>query len=70
MLNRKLDSQLKNFFDARDEFWGCKDLDSRFIYANQSYSQVMGLNNPLDCIGLTDFDFASSTVAQAPEFLS
>lgn len=36
--------------------WGCKDINSAFVYVNDEYSRIIGFNNPLDCIGLTDFD--------------
>ncbi|MCD9469238.1 helix-turn-helix transcriptional regulator [Photobacterium phosphoreum] len=36
--------------------WGCKDINSVFVYVNDEYSRIIGFNNPLDCIGLTDFD--------------
>lgn len=36
--------------------WGCKDINSAFVYVNEEYSKIIGFNNPLDCIGLTDFD--------------
>ncbi len=36
--------------------WGCKDINSVFVYVNEEYSRISGFNNPLDCIGLTDFD--------------
>ncbi|PTB32978.1 helix-turn-helix transcriptional regulator [Photobacterium phosphoreum] len=36
--------------------WGCKDINSVFVYVNEEYSRIIGFNNPLDCIGLTDFD--------------
>tara|TARA_B100001094_G_scaffold332736_1_gene406123 strand:- start:5659 stop:6363 length:705 start_codon:yes stop_codon:yes gene_type:complete len=65
----ELSSQLKSFFDMRSECWGCKDLNSTFVYVNASYAEVMGVRNTTDCIGLTDFDFESKTVAKAPEFL-
>ncbi|PSW60848.1 helix-turn-helix transcriptional regulator [Photobacterium kishitanii] len=36
--------------------WGCKDINSVFVYVNEEYARIIGFNNPRDCIGLTDFD--------------
>ncbi|OBU17018.1 helix-turn-helix transcriptional regulator [Photobacterium aquimaris] len=36
--------------------WGCKDLNSAFVYVNEEYSKIIGLKSPQECIGLTDFD--------------
>lgn len=36
--------------------WGCKDINSVFVYVNEEYSKIIGFKNPLDCIGFTDFD--------------
>ncbi|PLC56239.1 helix-turn-helix transcriptional regulator [Photobacterium carnosum] len=36
--------------------WGCKDINSVFVYVYEEYSKIIGFNNPLDCIGFTDFD--------------
>jgi PAS domain S-box-containing protein len=34
-----------------------KDLDSRFTKINKAQARILGLNNPADAIGKTDFDF-------------
>jgi DNA-binding CsgD family transcriptional regulator len=70
MSKYQFDSSLKNFFDTRDECWGCKDVDSQFVYANELYCTTIGLTHPSECVGLTDFDFPSNTVAKAPNFIA
>lgn len=40
-----------------------KDWDNRFIYANQTTAEFMGVDSPLDLLGKTDFDFYPKMLA-------
>ena len=31
--------------------WGCKDTNSNYVYASESFSQLVGLNNHSECVG-------------------
>lgn len=59
---------LLSMFDQLPGCWGCKDLDSVFVYANQEYGQLIGLKNKEDCFGRTDFDMPSPTIECADLF--
>jgi PAS domain-containing protein len=48
--------------------WGCKDINSVFIYANQTYADIIGIKNKEDIIGKTDFDMSCETVNVAELF--
>ena len=41
-----------------------KDAKSRFIRVNQAQAEVMGIENPEEAVGKTDFDFLSQDMAQ------
>lgn len=70
MLNEDsyFDFAVKPLFDSLPGFLGCKDRNSKFIYANQSYAQLTGLLNPEDVVGRTDFDFPCDTIKCAEVF--
>jgi diguanylate cyclase (GGDEF)-like protein/PAS domain S-box-containing protein len=42
-----------------------KDVDSRFVLANQAAATAMGVSSPAELIGKTDFDFYPREVAEA-----
>lgn len=48
--------------------WGCKDTHSVFVYANTEYCRLIGLEQPQDCIGKTDYDMPSPTTRFARQF--
>lgn len=57
-----------SLFKQLPGYWGCKDLNSVFVYANQAYGELIGLKRAEDCIGRTDFEMPSPTAACASEF--
>lgn len=59
---------MKSFFDQIPGASGCKDLNSVFMYANQDYTNIVGLNHGQDIIGRTDFDMPCDTVNAASMF--
>ncbi|WP_070969061.1 helix-turn-helix transcriptional regulator [Vibrio sonorensis] len=63
-----MDNKLVTLFNQLPGYWGCKDLDSVFVYANQSYAELVGLPDSQACIGLTDFDMPSPTTNCAEAF--
>lgn len=65
-----INSGLKMAFDQMPGVWGCKDKDSRFIYANAEYARIVGIENKLEIIGMTDFDMPCGTVQCADLFRS
>ena len=64
----KVDPSLLHIFNQLPGCWGCKDKDSVFIYANEEYGKIIGVDHHLDCIGRTDFDMPSPTVECADSF--
>ncbi|SMY38179.1 MULTISPECIES: PAS domain-containing protein [Photobacterium] len=48
-------------FNQLPGWWGFKNKDSVYMYANTEFSKMMGLEHHLDCIGRTDFDMPSPT---------
>ncbi|WP_394833084.1 helix-turn-helix transcriptional regulator [Pendulispora rubella] len=67
-MQRTFDQNLRLIFDQMPGFWGCKDDESVFMYANELYGQLMGLPHHLDVIGRTDFDMPCDTVVCAESF--
>jgi len=67
-MTRQVDPKLRGIFDKMPGCWGCKDENSRFMYANERYGKLIGVNNHLDIIGRTDFDMPCDTVACASLF--
>ncbi|PSW62332.1 helix-turn-helix transcriptional regulator [Photobacterium kishitanii] len=55
-------------FNQLPGWWGFKNTDSTYIYANAEFSKMMGLENRQDCIGRTDFDMPSPTNKCASTF--
>lgn len=66
----KIDAKLQGLFDQMPGCWGCKDMNSVFMYANKEYAQVIGLERDehLDIIDRTDFDMPCDTVNCAELF--
>ncbi|MBU2710805.1 helix-turn-helix transcriptional regulator [Zooshikella harenae] len=65
---QKVDPKLARFFDQLPGAWGCKDAESNFMYANEDYARLIGLNHHFDIIGRTDFDMPCETVNCAEQF--
>lgn len=58
----------KKIIDMLPTASGCKDLNSKFLYANQNYADIIGLQKGEDTIGRTDFDMPCDTVNCAQMF--
>lgn len=58
----------KLLFDQMPTASGYKDLDSTFIYANQEYANIIGLEHKDDITGRTDFDMPCDTTNCAEMF--
>jgi PAS domain S-box-containing protein len=54
---------LRAFIDNVPEFMYVKDLESRFVIANNAVVQWAGVEKPEDLIGKTDFDFCPRELA-------
>lgn len=70
MSSKVIDPNLKQLFGTMPGAWGCKDLDSVFLYGNEEYGQLIGLNHHEDVIGRTDFDMPCDTVNCAQLFVN
>ncbi|MBV8048591.1 MAG: helix-turn-helix transcriptional regulator [Paludibacterium sp.] len=60
--------QLQQLFDSQAGCWGCKDEQSNFIYANQTYTNLVGLCRKEDIAGMTDLDVPCGTAESAHLF--
>ncbi|WP_194435860.1 helix-turn-helix transcriptional regulator [Vibrio fluminensis] len=49
-------------------YWGCKDVDSVFVYANTAYAQLVGFQEPQQLVGLADRDIPCQTANCAQDF--
>ncbi|KLV09647.1 LuxR family transcriptional regulator [Photobacterium aquae] len=67
-MKEKVDQSLLQIFNQLPGCWGCKDINSVFVYANAEYGQIIGVDHHQDCIGRTDFDMPSPTVECAESF--
>lgn len=66
-LERKLQDErnlLRTIIDVLPDSVYVKDLQSRFLIANQTVARRMGVKTPDELIGKTDFDFYPQEVAQ------
>jgi DNA-binding CsgD family transcriptional regulator len=63
-----LESMLRQAFGDDPGYWGCKNEASVFIYANEEYGRIIGLEHHFDVFGRTDFDMPCDTVACAQMF--
>ncbi|EGA64591.1 PAS domain-containing protein [Vibrio brasiliensis] len=64
-----MNEQQVSLFSQLPGYWGCKDLNSVFVYANTAYAKLIGFNESQDCIGLTDFQMPSPTTRCAADFV-
>jgi PAS domain S-box-containing protein len=62
---RESEDLLHTLMDNTPEQIYFKDLDSRFIRVNRAQAQFLGLSDPAQAIGKTDFDFFPEQHAQA-----
>lgn len=63
-----LTPQQASLFHQLPGYWGCKDTQSVFVYANDAYAKLIGHQCGADCIGLTDFDMPAPTTKCAADF--
>lgn len=49
-------------------YWGCKDLNSVFVYANNAYAQLVGLQSAEEVKGLSDHQIPCQTANCARDF--
>ncbi|VVE20766.1 DNA-binding response regulator [Pandoraea aquatica] len=64
----EISHELRTLFDGAPGCWGCKDENSSFVYANETYGRLLGFSSHLDVIGRSDFDMPGKTVECAPDF--
>jgi len=55
---------LRTLIDNLPDFIFAKDLEGRFIISNTANTQYLGMNDPEEIIGKTDFDFYSAERAE------
>lgn len=67
-MEKEFSAEQRLLFQQLPGYWGCKDLDSVFVYANNAYSQLIGFDNAEECIGKTDFEMPSPTTECARDF--
>jgi hypothetical protein len=63
MLNtaEKIVDALINFWEISNEPWGAKDINSKFIYANKKYNELLALPKGYDVAGHYDGELPSPT---------
>lgn len=64
-----MNAQQVSLFNQLPGYWGCKDLDSVFVYANDAYAKLIGFDNASQCIGLSDSQMPSATSRCASDFV-
>lgn len=65
-----MNPQQLSLFAQLPGYWGCKDLSSVFVYANDAYAKLIGFDQSHDCIGLTDHQMPSPTTRCASDFVN
>ncbi|WP_233840758.1 helix-turn-helix transcriptional regulator [Dyella sp. 2HG41-7] len=65
---RDIEAQLHTMFEGQQGYWGCKNSDSIFLYANPEFGRIIGMKHHRDVTGKTDFDMPCGTVACAATF--
>lgn len=63
-----LDSTFQSLFEQLPGCWGCKDKNSTFVYANQAYGKLIGVEHHSQCVGRSDYDMPSPTTECAADF--
>ncbi len=63
-----MENQFVSLLQQIPGYWGCKNMDSIFVYVNQSYSELVGLRSPEQCIGLSDYDLPGPMAKYAEAF--
>ncbi|KAA1179764.1 PAS domain-containing protein [Photorhabdus heterorhabditis] len=60
--------QLLHMWEKSDEPWGAKDCQSRFIYANSAFYQLLNLSEDFDIAGLSVGELPSTIAEYEEEF--
>lgn len=68
-MNNKNASFSPHVFDQLPGCWGCKDINSTFVYVNPEYGRMVGFDNHLDCIGKTDYQVPITTKDYADKYV-
>lgn len=63
-----VDSTFGSLVEQLPGYWGCKDLNSVFVYTNQAYAQLIGFSSADQVTGLTDYDMPCKTANCADDF--
>ena len=64
-----MNEQQASLFNQLPGYWGCKDLNSVFVYANDAYAKLIGFTQSNQCIGLSDSQMPSPTSRCAADFV-
>jgi PAS domain S-box-containing protein len=67
-INSMISLDQKALFDQMPTASGCKDLNSTFVYANQEYAKIVGLDHSSDVQGRSDYDMPCDTTKCAKMF--
>ncbi|QBC31598.1 PAS domain-containing protein [Pandoraea sp. XY-2] len=67
-MDRAVDRNFEQYFDTAPGCWGCKNEKSVFMYANETYANLVGIRQHRDIIGRTDFDIPCKTIECAEDF--
>ncbi|WP_283132205.1 helix-turn-helix transcriptional regulator [Enterovibrio norvegicus] len=57
-----------SLFEQLPGCWGCKDINSNFVYVNQNFVDLVGVSSHHDLIGKTNFDIPAPLTACAEVF--
>ncbi|EAR57517.1 hypothetical transcriptional regulator [Photobacterium sp. SKA34] len=68
-MNNKNASFSPQIFDQLPGCWGCKDINSTFVYVNSEYGRMVGFDNHLDCIGKNDYQLPITTADYADKYV-
>ncbi|MGF1910096.1 helix-turn-helix transcriptional regulator [Vibrio kasasachensis] len=63
-----MDISLDSLVNQLPGYWGCKDLNSVFVYANSAYAQLVGLQSAEQVAGLSDHQIPCQVANCAQEF--
>ncbi|TDR73621.1 PAS and helix-turn-helix domain-containing protein [Paludibacterium purpuratum] len=67
-MNFLIPSELRTLIDTQPGCGGCKDLASNYLYADQTFTSLVGLRHKEDIVGMTDLDMPCDTVECAHLF--
>lgn len=67
-MSTTISPQLRNLMNCQSDLWGCKDLESNYLHANQAFCSTLGLSYKKGVEGLTDLDLPCDAVQSADCF--